>query len=210
MRVRIKRILSWVRGQRILDVGCTSHIMDVDSPDWLHGHLVSNFPDVHGIDVSDDKIDEMRKNGFENVETASAETFSSPIKFDTIVAGELIEHLSNPGLFLDNALRHLAPDGRIVISTPYPFSLLYGMYAVAKYPRTCFNPEHTAWFCPQTMMEISKRSGLAVEHWELMQDYGDEYNSIPYVILSRTIKYLGFVIPKRLKCNTMLFVLRRP
>jgi 2-polyprenyl-3-methyl-5-hydroxy-6-metoxy-1,4-benzoquinol methylase len=184
--------------------------MDVDSPDWLHGNLAANFPEVHGIDVVEEKISILNEKGFEKVRTASAETFSIPLKFDTIVAGELIEHLSNPGLFLAKAKDHLAADGRIVITTPYPFSILYGMYAVARYPRTCFNPEHTAWFCPQTLMELTRRSGLTVEHWELVQDYGSEHNSIPYVILSRVIKYFGFLIPKRLKCNTMLFVLRLP
>jgi hypothetical protein len=43
---------------------------------------------------------------------------------------------------LAQARNHLAPGGRLVLSTPSPFSLLYFLYERFMYPKTCQNPEH--------------------------------------------------------------------
>ena len=38
-------------------------------------------------------------------------------KFDVIVAGEMIEHLSNPGLFLKGIQRFMSKDTKLLITT---------------------------------------------------------------------------------------------
>jgi SAM-dependent methyltransferase len=40
---------------------------------------------------------------------------------DTVVAGEIIEHLENPSQFLCECFRVLRMDGRLVLSTPNPY-----------------------------------------------------------------------------------------
>ena len=115
--MRAEHIIKYVKGPCVLDVGCTGHIVEPDSPYWLHGQLRKHFPNVVGIDISADNVERLKKLGYENVYVASAEQFTLNQKFNTIVAGELIEHLSNPGLFLERAKEHLAPGGRIVITT---------------------------------------------------------------------------------------------
>jgi len=155
------------------------------------------------------EIEKLRSLGYDGLHAASAETFTLPHKFDTIVAGELIEHLSNPGLFLERAKKHLTEGGRLVLTTPYPFSLLYTLYALFKFPKTCQNPEHTCWFCPRTIGELARRSGFRIVKWNLIEDYRFDDPSPRYRFFVKLILLFGFLIPKRLRCNTMLFILER-
>jgi SAM-dependent methyltransferase len=153
-------------------VGCTGGLqdapLDVGNPNWLHGHLSTVFPDVWGIDINRAKLEALRARGYENVYEADAQDFSIPERFDTIVAGELIEHLGNPSGFLRSAREHLAPGGCIVLSTPYFAGLPNVLYAWLKYPKTCANPEHTMWFCPTTLSTLAEQNGLRVEVWSLL------------------------------------------
>jgi SAM-dependent methyltransferase len=198
--------LKWVRGPKVLDVGCTSHTLEVGSPHWLHGRLLESFASVTGIDISEENIDSLRKAGHSNLYVQSAESFELPEKFDTIVAGELIEHLSSPGLFLRQARAHLKTDGIVVLTTPNAFSLAYFLYAILKFPNTCQNLEHTCWFCPRTMRALAERSGFRVRHFELLDDYRSDDPSFFYRQFGRLMTFLSPVLRKRFG-KTMLFVL---
>jgi SAM-dependent methyltransferase len=207
--VRAETIIGWVRGPAILDVGCAAHVPEPGNPYWIHGRLREKFPDVAGIDISEANIRFLREKGFGNLHVASAETFSLPGKFDTVVSGELIEHLANPAAFLQRAKDHLSDGGRIVLTTPYPFALLYQAYAFMKFPKTCQNLEHTCWFCPQTLAVLAARTGLKVSHWELIEDYRLDDPSWKYRFFVRFVSCFRWFIPKRIRNNTMLFVLER-
>jgi 2-polyprenyl-3-methyl-5-hydroxy-6-metoxy-1,4-benzoquinol methylase len=204
---RIDEIMNWVKGPKVLDVGCTGHNLEIDSPFWLHGRLRQQFPRVIGIDISSQNINILRENGFDDVYVQSAEDFDVPEKFDTIVTGELIEHLANPGLFLQRAKAHLAEKGRIVLTTPYPFSLAYTLYALFNFPKTCQNLEHTCWLCPQTLKSLAERYGLKVMHFELLEDHRPDAASRRYRAFVKLVTWLRPLLPIRLKNKTMLFVL---
>jgi 2-polyprenyl-3-methyl-5-hydroxy-6-metoxy-1,4-benzoquinol methylase len=161
-----------VRGPSVLDIGCAGQADDqrsweieVRSAEWVHGRLRQQFPQVFGIDITEERPALLRERGFDQLYKQSAESFELPQRFDTIVAGEVIEHVASPGLFLERARAHLLPGGRIVLTTPNTFSAIAIMYALLKYPRTCSNPEHTMWFCPQTLSVLAERCGLRVLHW---------------------------------------------
>jgi 2-polyprenyl-3-methyl-5-hydroxy-6-metoxy-1,4-benzoquinol methylase len=206
--MRTDEILKVVNGPDILDVGCAGHIPRTDSPHWLHGRLREKYPSLTGLDLNEKNIRLLQELGYERLYVDSAEDFSFQNSFDTIVAGELIEHLSNPGSFLNRCRAHLKNGGRVVLSTPYVFSLLYILYAFLKYPNTCQNEEHTVWFCPKTLVELASRSGFRVTHWELIEDYELDNPSQMYRIFARFMLTIGhFLIPTRLRKNTMLFVL---
>jgi SAM-dependent methyltransferase len=206
---RADAIVEWIRGPNVLDVGCAAHVPEPGNRYWVHGKLREKFPGVTGIDISERNIGFLKQRGFGNLHVASAETFELPERFDTVFSGELIEHLSNPGTFLERARRHLAEGGRIVLTTPYPFSLLFQAYAFLKYPKTCQNLEHTCWFCPQTLTGLAERFGLRVVHWELLEDYRPDDPSWKYRWFVRFVSWFRWAIPKRLRANTMMFVLER-
>jgi len=206
MNERIAKILKYAKGPDILDVGCAGGGFEIHqggSPYWLHKHLQDRFPNVVGLDIQQEAISIMQRLGYK-VMVGNAEDLDLQERFDTIVAGELIEHLSNPGRFLEAAKRHLKPKGRVIITTPYPFAAMNILYAFLKFPKTCSNPEHTMWLCPSTLQELARRYGYKVLHFELVEDYYGMVESLFYRIFINFIKPL---LPKRLRNNAMLFVL---
>lgn len=207
MKSRADTILSRIKGPRVLDVGCAGHTIQIGSPNWLHGRLDEVYPDLHGIDVSRENIEALRSHGFGNLHLQSAESFDLGVKFDTIVAGELIEHLSNPGLFLDCARKHLAPGGRLILTTPSPFSLFSFLYALIKFPKTCENSQHTTWFCLSTLSELVGRHELRIEEMRLIPDYYPDNPSKLYRTFVKLIGILGPLVPSRLRDNAILAVL---
>jgi SAM-dependent methyltransferase len=207
MNQRIEKILQYTKGPRVLDVGCVGGRLDVKNPYWLHAHLLQNFEYVIGVDINQEAINTLKQLGY-NVLLGDAQKLDLDEKFDTIVAGELIEHLSNPGQFLEAAKRLLNKDGRIILTTPYVFGLANVIYALAKFPKTCSNSEHTVWFCVSTLSELARRHGFKIAHWELIEDYYEGVPSLKYRILVTFLKLFGYFLPKRIKCNAMLFILQ--
>lgn len=208
VKVRVEETLKQLVGPDILHVGCAGHVVELDSPYWVHRYIHDKFPDVIGLDISQENIAQMESHGFKNLIVANAETFALGQKFDTIVAGELIEHLSNPGLFIENAKRHLKPGGRIVITTPYPFCIAYFLNAFARFPDTCPNHEHTQWFCPQTLTCLAERYELKVTHFELIEDYRFDDPAQTYRYKVRLLRLFRPLMPKKWYLNCMLFVLQ--
>lgn len=207
MQDRIDLLTSMVRGPRVLNVGCTGGLQDMavafDDPRWLHGRLGDRFRSLWGLDISESKISEMRARGHMNLVVGDAQEFRLGAQFDSIVAGELIEHLPNPGAFLDAATRHLAPGGELIITTPNAMALTNVLYAWLKYPRTVSNPEHTMWFCPATLRRLVESRSLTVTSLALATDYPRQ-SSGPYGLLVRLIRVVGRILPERLRGNAIV------
>lgn len=206
---RVKAILDHVVGERILDVGCTGGSHKADIPSELHIALNETHKLVIGIDIDEEHIDIMFENGYKNAMVADAQTFSFDEPFDTIVAGELIEHLSEPAKFLSNCWEHLNPSGRLILSTPYAFALIHVLYSLSHFPKTCSHYEHTCWFCPNTLQELVRRCGYKVVSWELTESYSKQGPTFSYRTLVGFFNLFRPLIPKRIRCNSMLFVLEK-
>lgn len=81
--------------------------------------------------------------------------------FDTIIAGETIEHLENPPQFLREAKRVLKDDGVLLISTPNPYNILtmIGNILLIK-PNYA---DHINLFPFRTMIELCNYTGWKCE-----------------------------------------------
>jgi len=88
-----------------------------------------------------------------------------PIKdnsIGTIVAADLIEHLWNVGLFLDNCRRVLIEGGRLIITTPNPYYIDNWLYVWYR-NRVLVNPDHKNLFCPVVLSKMLSYYGFKVE-----------------------------------------------
>ena len=205
---RADQIPHFVQGPSVLDVGCAGGLATYESRYWLHGQLLERFPQVAGIDNDEVKVRELTARGYEHVTVADAEAFRLDATFDTVVAADIIEHLENPGSFLRCAAAHLKEHGQLLITTPYPFALLFSLYAVLKFPHTCSSPYHTCWYCPVTLTTLAGRCGLEVVHWQLVEDYRPDLASGWYRLFYRGLSLVKPFCPRRLRCNALLFQLR--
>lgn len=139
----------------VLDVGFSGQSVVDSDKDWPHGFLMTKTDHLYGLDLEFDSS----KYKAPNYLKASAENFDFPIKFDVIFAADIIEHLSNPGMFLQSCKRNLKPGGRLIITTPNTFNFFCLVEKVTHdEPRT--NPDHTLYLNKVVFSILLKKNGF--------------------------------------------------
>lgn len=160
----------YIRGKEVLDCGCVNHEIGNDKEwfeRWLHKKIVEKSAYCLGIDIEKDEIKKLQSMGY-NVEYANVETMHLNRKFDVIVAGELIEHLSNAGLFIDNANKHLRTDGILILTVPncYNYDALLRVILGRQFNP---NPQHTYRFHIVDLKQLLDRHGFTIKNIFLYQ-----------------------------------------
>lgn len=141
---RVELILNNLSG-KILDVGCYCGT--------LHKRILGKFPqeNVYGIDTELKEENEHYKKAF-------AEKIPFPAHFfDSIVAGELIEHLKEPELFLVEANRLLKKAGTLIITTPNKGSLINRIFHNYEKPNA---PLHFSVFNEKELRKLLEKNGF--------------------------------------------------
>lgn len=154
-------ILNLVRGKKVLDIGCIDHdaAAALDGS-WLHARIAAVAGSLVGLDYLESDAAIVRELGYD-VRTGDACDFDLNETFGVVVAGDIIEHLSNPQGFLECVRRHLDADGMLVITTPNPFNIEQILWAVFR-GQTNVNEEHVAWLDPMVTWQLLDRSGYRV------------------------------------------------
>jgi 2-polyprenyl-3-methyl-5-hydroxy-6-metoxy-1,4-benzoquinol methylase len=122
-RARIDWMAANAQGPRILDVGCSEGILAL--------LLARTGRYVVGVDIELSAIAAAREllntepaGVRERVELRVADALTvdlSESAFDTVVLGEVIEHLADPSAMLDRAATLLKPEGQLVLTTPFGY-----------------------------------------------------------------------------------------
>ena len=148
LRERFDAVKPFLRASSLLDIGCASRY---GRPDWLHGLLAQEITDLVGIDINEGTVAKLQAAGYD-VRLADARDFDLHRQFDVVFAGELIEHLDDVRGFLTSVRRHLAPGGRLVLTTPNAFYV--GNFVYRFGGRARVHPEHTCWYCEDTLRRV--------------------------------------------------------
>ena len=166
-------ILKYVKNKTVLDIGCINHDYRCEKdPKWLHKRIKSYSKSVVGIDNLEKDAKILNKKGY-NLLLKDAENFYLNKTFDIIIAADIMEHLSNLGSFLNCCHKHLKDEGVMIVTTPNPFSLFAFLNFLTKKVYT--NPEHTTWFCKQTMERLLENNRFRIKrmyyhNWKTMYD----------------------------------------
>lgn len=158
---KISYLIDRLKNSSVLHVGCTDFPITEERIRYgklLHGHLTKNCTHVVGIDNSSEGIKLLENNGFDNVKQMDAEDLKLNEKFDFIYAGDVIEHMNNPGSFFNNAKSLLNDNGALIISVPNAYS-----FNVFKFILTGIEPthkDHTYYFSVKTLTELCSRFDL--------------------------------------------------
>jgi 2-polyprenyl-3-methyl-5-hydroxy-6-metoxy-1,4-benzoquinol methylase len=163
---RFPIIEKYIRGVSVMDLGCVDSRKARHSAEarfeykanLLHKRIAEINPQVVGIDIDPEGAAVLNKQGY-HVLVENVETMNLGREFDTIVAGEIIEHLENPGLFMRNMHKHLKPGGVLIISTPNPF-YAGSAWKIWRYGTPAVHEEHMGWQDPTTLTQLCKRTGF--------------------------------------------------
>ena len=164
---RIPHLAEQVRGRRVVHVGFVDagyQQMQADAGTWLHAHLATTAEALIGIDLDAEGVAHAEAEGYE----AYVADCRRPDQLDAlgiepaeiVIAGEVIEHLDDPGSFLEGLHRLLAPGGLLILTTPNASGLLNGFAAMAG--AEINHPDHVVLFSWRTLSNLMGRHGWEV------------------------------------------------
>jgi 2-polyprenyl-3-methyl-5-hydroxy-6-metoxy-1,4-benzoquinol methylase len=161
---REAHILERCRGRSVLHLGCAdAPFLDerLATGTLLHAKLLAIAPETVGLDSDPQSVERMRSLMRAPIFVGSAESLSVDLgRFDVVVAGELIEHLNNPGLFLESVKRVLTVDGELIITTPNAFCLRRALRVAVG--TESVHPDHVSYYSHATLSALLARFGFAV------------------------------------------------
>lgn len=158
---RSRYLANRVQNRSCLHVGCCDWPVTrqrLKSRDLLHAKLTACSSRVVGIDISPDGIGALREEGFANVLVMDAEEICLKDRYAVIVAGDVLEHMNNPGRFLCNVNSLLGADGRLVIGAPNAFS--FNIFKFMLNGREPTHRDHTYYLSVKTLAELCSRYDL--------------------------------------------------
>ncbi len=149
-RRRLHWMASQVSGKRVLDIGCSEGILPI--------LLGREGYEVTGVDVNREALayaaallkeenDFVRTRvSFVHGDMTNLHLEAAP--FDTVILGEVLEHLVKPERMVQNAFRHLKPEGLLVLTTPYGYfpdedhRQMFTLQQLIALLSPCFAPVH--------------------------------------------------------------------
>ena len=156
-------IVEVCRGKNVLDMGCIDHSWETAvslGENWLHHRISKAAKSVVGLDLLAEDAKILNQRGY-NIKAGNAESFDLGQTFDVLVAGDLIEHLSDIGSFLRSVRKHMRPDSLFVVTTPNPFNVEQMLRILAR-NRVAVHAQHTAWLDPAVAWELFRRSNMEI------------------------------------------------
>jgi len=172
-----------VRNQRVLDVGCLAtarrNILK------RHDQYGEFAREMIGVDYNEEFLKIARSKGRTNlhylnlVDDYQVEKFIARFgTFDHVIATDVIEHVGNLTLFLDNIYRLLSGDGYLYLTTVNALCPRYIHYAMQNDGMTKVNPDHICWFDIQTLTSLLNRSNLQVRETMYQQAENVDSNMV--------------------------------
>ncbi|MCA1625186.1 MAG: class I SAM-dependent methyltransferase [Acidobacteria bacterium] len=180
---RVDFIKKMCSGKKVLHLGCTDFPFTkqmIENKMLLHFELEKVAGELYGFDFDQKGIDVLRDSGGTNLYRADLEKLEEVDlneNFDVIIAGEMIEHLSNPGLFLRGIKRFMNNETKLVITTVNAYcALRFIIYSLRGKggENEPVHPDHVAYYSYKTLNLILQREKLNVEKF-LFYDLGRDH-----------------------------------
>jgi SAM-dependent methyltransferase len=191
-------------GRSVLHLGCAD--WPYTEQHWdkgliLHRALREFSGELWGIDNDRESLDLLAKQGARNLHVANLERLEdSDVDrcFDVILAGEVLEHLPNPGLFLRGVQRFMAPETVLCITTINAYcAMRMVQYAVTgrRGRAEPVHPDHVAYYSYSTIRHLAAHAGLSVRRF-MFYDLGREHRPFNRSVLNVINDVFVFVAPQ--------------
>ncbi len=144
---RIEFVVEACRGKRVLHLGCADFPLVQEQFDrglLLHQHLTKVARELIGVDSSRDGLRWLRTNlrcsGLVEGDVEHLESLGLQKGFEVVVAGEVLEHLRNPGACMRCIHSLCADGGMLIVTVPNSYSLK--AHLRAWFGRELIHPDH--------------------------------------------------------------------
>ena len=165
---KFSSIVKFCEGKNVLDVGCIGQDHSFETDGWLHGKLKVSAKLLIGADINKAAMVNLNAQGYSIFFPEELE--GKDEKFDIIVMGDVIEHVKDPGSFLEYYAQFLKEDGQMIICTPNVFGIRY-VFQVLFFGKPGTNDEHTVGFDPYVMLELFDRTKLVPKDFFWLSEY---------------------------------------
>jgi len=149
---------------KLLDIGCSNG-------EFLYPAKLRGF-EVRGVELNPYTSEIARDNGLEVFTGTLSDARSKPgfeeESFDVIFLGDLIEHVGDPRALLVECQSLLAPNGKIIISTPnldcFWARATFALHKLLKIPWSSVTPPHHLFqFSRGNLITLMSQCGLGYE-----------------------------------------------
>lgn len=127
---------------------------------WLHEKLRRAARKILATDIDSERIAFAARHGYK-IEYQDCETMALDERFDLIVLSDVIEHVNSPVTAVKNLAAHLAPGGKLVVTTPNAtaanvmFKVMFGARPNVFYDHmTTYYPEHFQAMCDRLNLTL--------------------------------------------------------
>src|SRR5687767_10455391 len=129
---RIDELVKYCENRSVLHFGYVQHEgmyeQSIRNNVWLHGLISKVATRAVGIDYLEKEVAIIKeKYGYEGYygDATDLDNCQLDEQFDVIICGELIEHITSPGLMLEGIKRFMKKDSILIITTPNVWSRDY-------------------------------------------------------------------------------------
>ena len=169
LRGRQDFVIEKCSGKRVLHLGCVdSGLLEkrFETHTLTHQKMSAVAAELWGVDIDEAGIKFLSERGFEHLYSGDVSTLEELPElqgqvFDIIVATEIVEHLQNPGLFLNSIKPFMVPGKtEFVISVPnaYRIETLLWLLRGVEY----VHPDHNYWFSYLTITNLLRKNNYDI------------------------------------------------
>jgi SAM-dependent methyltransferase len=198
---RDELILEQCSGKVVLHLGCVDYPLleeRLRTNQLLHQKLLNRAQSVWGVDIDEAGIRMLTNDfGIDKLLTVDAERLDLIAdrveQPDIVVAGEILEHVNNPGLVLTGIRNLLRPGGELLVSVPNALAMRIWFHTFRH--RENIHPDHVVYFSPYTISNLVGRFGFRVSSlwWYWYPSTRPRVNAIKQWIFRRVAERWSFI-----------------
>lgn len=156
----------------VLDIGVVEHSRDfIERDGWRHKIFKEHASNIVGVDILEDEVQYLRERGYDVRVCDATSEVDLGARFDTVYAGDVIEHVDNPIGLISFSQRHLAEGGKVYMSTPCPFWWNNILLAIRD-GTYIGNVDHIRWITPVNALEMAHRAGCVLSGYYTVETHG--------------------------------------